>query len=357
MTLQEVARRAGVDKSTASRALNPETRSQVKVETAERVLQVAEAAGYLPNGIARGLRIKRSYTIGVLVPDITNPFFPPVLRGLDDVFSSCGYQTLIANTDDEARREESAYQAFIERQVDGLVVGVASFQDELLDSAINSGVPVVLLNRQVGRSDVSAVCSDDETGISLAVEHLISLGHRSIAHVAGTMQSSTGYARHRAFTYAMESLGFKADPELIVVSERLTEEAGERATLELLGRGAPMTAIVAATDMLALGCYDALDKSGLTCPDDISVVGYNDVRFADKVGTPLTTVRVPQYQLGVMAARALLEQMAEVPPSPQTVLLQPRLIVRKSTAAPRSATTPGGGHAHRDRPAAHTPSA
>jgi LacI family transcriptional regulator len=338
LTLQEVARRAGVDKSTASRALNPQTRSQVKAETAERVLRVAKAAGYLPNGIARGLRIKRSYTVGILVPDITNPFFPPVLRGLDDVFSGSGYQTLIANTDDEDTREESAYHAFIERQVDGLVVGVASFQDELLDSAINSGIPVVLLNRQVGRSDVSAVCSDDENGISLAVEHLASLGHRSIAHVAGRMESSTGYARHRAFTYAMESLGLHADPDLIVVSDRLTEEAGERATLELLRRTTDMTAIVAATDMLALGCYDALEQSGLTCPDDISVVGHNDVRFADKVRPPLTTVRVPQYQLGTMAARALLDQMTDAQHSPQTVLLQPQLIVRGSTAAPRSKT-------------------
>lgn len=335
LTLQEVAKRAGVDKSTASRALNPETRSQVKAETAERVLQVAEEAGYLPNGIARGLRIKRSYTIGILVPDITNPFFPPVLRGLDDVFSGVGYQTLIANTDDDPRREKSAYQAFIERQVDGLVVGVASFQDELLDSAIASGIPVVLLNRQVGRLDVSAVCSDDESGIKLAVEHLASLGHRSIAHVAGRMESSTGFTRHRAFTYAMESLGLHPDPDLIVVSGRLTEEAGEEATLELLGRGSEMTAIVAATDMLALGCLDALEQSGLTCPDDISVVGHNDVRFANKVRPPLTTVRVPQYQLGVLAAHTLLEQMDESRKSPQTVLLQPQLIVRESTAVPR----------------------
>lgn len=339
LTLREVAKRAGVHQSTASRALNPLTRSQVNAETAERVIRIATAAGYLPNGMARGLRTKRSFIVGVLVPDITNPFFPPVLRGLDDVLVSAGYQTLIANTDDEARREETAYQAFIERQVEGLVVGVASFRDDFLEAAIASGIPIVLMNRRVGRPDVSAVCSDDEFGISLAVEHLAALGHRTIAHVAGRMESSTGYSRHRAFNYAMQSLGLQPDPELIVVSDRLTEEAGEKATLELLGRATPMTAIVAATDMLALGCYDALEKSGLSCPDDISVVGHNDVRFVDKVRPPLTTVRVPQYQLGVAAGRALLEQMADPQQPPRTVLLQPQLIVRGSTAAPRTVAT------------------
>lgn len=337
LTLREVAMRAGVHPSTASRALNPATRSLVKTETADRVLKVAHNAGYLPNGIARNLRTRRSFTVGVLVPDITNPFFPPVLRGLEDVLLARGYTTLIANTDDEAQRERTAYETFIERQVEGLVVGVASLQDQLFDAAVNSRIPLVLLNRQVGRSDIPAVCSDDDVGMALAVEHLASLGHRSIAHLAGSASSSTGAFRQRAFTSAMASFGLPVNPDFIVVSERLTEEAGETAAMKLLGGKVLPTAVVAATDMLALGCYDALGKRGLSCPKDVSVVGHNDVRFVDKVQPPLTTLHVPKYELGSLAAKALLEQMSDREQVPRTVLLQPRLVVRGSTAPPAHA--------------------
>ncbi len=246
-----------------------------------------------------------------------------------------GYTTLIANTDEEAQRESKAYETFIEQQVEGLVVGVASLQDQLFDAAVKSRIPLVLMNRQVGRPDIPAVCSDDDHGMALAVEHLASLGHRSIAHLAGSLSSSTGAFRHRAFMSAMASLDLPVDMDFVMVCDRLTEEAGEAAAMKLFSGVTKPTAVVAATDMLALGCYDALARCGLSCPEDVSVVGHNDVRFVDKVQPPLTTVRVPQYELGALAAKALLEQMSDREQVPRTTLLQPQLIVRGSTAAPR----------------------
>jgi LacI family transcriptional regulator len=164
----------------------------------------------------------------------------------------------------------------------------------------------------------------------------VDLGHRSIAHLAGGLELSTGWTRHRAFSYAMQRHGLQAEPNLIAVCGTLSEDQGAQATLDLLDRGKPFTAVVAANDLIALGCLDALAQRGLTCPGEVSVVGYNDMRFADKLQPPLTTIRVPQYELGVEAARMLLDQLAgrltgRTPP-PRLSLLQPKLIVRGSTA-------------------------
>jgi LacI family transcriptional regulator len=335
-TLRDVADQAGVHPGTVSRALNPATRSMVNEATARRVLVAAETLGYRPNSIARGLRTNRSSTVGVLVPDITNPFFPPILRGIEDTLAEAGYTTLIANTDNEAERERMGYEAFLGRHVDGLITATAWLHDELLDEAFQARVPMVLMNRRLGRSGASAVCTDDDLGIKLVVDHLVGLGHRSIAHLAGRMALSTAFARHRAFTYAMEAHDQAVDPGLIVICDRLTEEEGEKQTLALLDQGRPFTAIVAANDMLALGAYDALAKRGLSCPADLSVVGYNDVRFMDKLQPPLTTVRVPKQDLGREAARMLLEQLAHEDAPPRLMLLQPELVVRGSTGPPPS---------------------
>ena len=339
-TLRDVADRAGVHPGTVSRALNPGTRSMVNQQTARRVLDAAEAIGYRPNSIARGLRTNRTSTVGVLVPDITNPFFPPILRGIEDTLAEAGYTTLIANTDHEPDRERMGYEAFLGRKVDGLITATAWLDDELLDSALELGVPLVLMNRRLGGASASAVCTDDDLGIKLVVDHLVGLGHRSVAHLAGRMALSTAFARHRAFTYAMEGHDRVVDPDLVVICDKLTEEEGERRTLELLDKGRPFTAVVAANDMLALGAYGALARRGLRCPDDVSVVGYNDVRFVDKLQPPLTTVRVPKRELGTQAARMLLEQFAYGHLPPRLVLLQPELIVRGSTAPPHPAAGP-----------------
>lgn len=333
-TLRDVARLAGVHPGTVSRALNPQTRGLVNERTARRVLEAAEELGYRPNPIARGLRTNRSNTIGVLVPDLMNPLFAAVVRGIEDGLREGGYTPLIANTDNDADRERVAFEAMSARQVDGFIAATARRDHWLLADELDPDAKVVLVNRRTDSDTLPAVTGDDHQGIRLAVEHLAGLGHRRIAHLSGSQSLYTGWSRHRGFIDAIEALGLPLDPDLIVFSGAFTEREGARCCSQLLARRRDFTAIVAGNDLLALGCYDAFEQAGLRCPDDISVVGYNDMPFADRFTPPLTTVRVPHYELGATAAGLMLEQLRATDVPPRQLLLEPELVVRGSTTAP-----------------------
>jgi LacI family transcriptional regulator len=333
-TLRDVARLAGVHPGTVSRALNLRTRGLVNERTVSRVLAAAEELGYRPNPIARGLRTNRSHTIGVLVPDLLNPLFAGIVRGIEDGLGKGAYTPLIANTDNDGERERVAYEAMNARQVDGFIAATARRDHWLLADRVRTGIKLVLVNRRVDSDDIPAVTSDDHEGARLAVEHLADLGHTRIAHLAGSQALFTGWSRHQGFIDAMRARSLPADPDLIVFSGAFTEQEGARCCAELLDRTRDFTAIVAGNDLLALGCYDAFDERGLSCPGDVSVVGYNDMPFADRFSPPLTTIRVPHYELGASAAALMLEQLDDAEVKPRQILLSPELVVRGSTAPP-----------------------
>ena len=184
---------------------------------------------------------------------------------------------------------------------------------------------------------MASVTGDEAVGIGLAVSHLASLGHRHIAYVGGDAEASTGLGRYQAFVARLQHQGLPLDPDLVAHADRFHEEPGAAAFAELLDRGTPFTAVVAANDRLALGCYDVLHERGLRVPEDVSVTGYNDMLFADRFDPALTTVRIPHYQVGVRAAQLLLEALADGESPPMTVRLAPSLVVRASTAPPRPA--------------------
>ena len=332
-TLRDVATAAGVHPATASRALNEATRSLVRPATVARVREVAAELGYQVNPIARSLKTSRSETVGVLLPDLTNPLFPPIVRGIEDALSDSGYTVLTANTDNDPARTAANFAAMQARQVDGFIVATALLDDPFMHDAAARGVPMVLVNRQTEHLDVSAVAGDDATGIERTVDHLVELGHRDIAHISGPLNVSTGAVRLRAFRSAMQRHGLAGDR--FVEAEAYSEAAGRTALEQLLDGDRP-TAIVAGNDLLALGCYDALADAGLTCPDDVSIVGFNDMPFISRLQPPLTSVRVPQYELGVEAARLLLDRLSGRTVTPRVVLLPVRLVVRGSTAPPPS---------------------
>jgi LacI family transcriptional regulator len=333
-TLRDVARLAGVHPGTVSRALNPETRALVNAQTAQRVLAAADRLGYRPNPIARGLRTNRSHTIGVLVPDLLNPLFAAVVRGIEDGLREAGYTPLIANTDNDAERERVAFEAMSARQVDGFIAATARRDHWLLADQALGATKLVLVNRRVDSDAIPAVTGDDHEGVRLAVEHLAELGHRRIAHIAGSQSLYTGWSRHQGFLDAMRGRSLEAEPDLIVFSDAFTEREGARCCEELLERGGQFSAIVAGNDLLALGCYDALERHDVACPEDVSVVGYNDMPFVDHFRPPLTTIRVPHYELGATAAALMLEQLQGAPGPPRQLLLAPELVVRGSTAPP-----------------------
>ena len=335
VTLRDVAARAGVHPATASRALNPETRLLVREDTARRVLEAAESLGYHPNPVARSLRTRRSHTVGVLIPDLTNPLFPPIVRALEDRLAAAGYVALIGNTDGEGERERLVFQQMRARHVDGMVLATAHLSDPLLAEAARTGLPVVLVNRMAQDHSLPSVSVDNDSGMRMAVAHLIAQGHRRIAHIAGPQEVSTGLSRYRGFVAAMGTHGLAADPDLIVTAKAFSIEEGLRCTRALLERRADCTAVAAGNDMLAVGCFAALEEVGLNCPADMSVVGFNDMPFIDRLRPPLTTIRFPHYQVGTEAAQLLLERIGGQGGPVRVIYLAPELVVRGSTAPAR----------------------
>jgi LacI family transcriptional regulator len=332
VTLRDVARRAAVHPGTVSRALNVETRALVNAETAQRVITAAEELGYRPNPIARGLKTNRSYTVGVLIPDLTNPLFPPIVRGIEDRLGEAGYTSLIANTENDAERERADVAALRDRQVDGFITATARRDHDLLSEMVGAGEHVVLVNRRVADDALAAVTGDDREGMRLAVEHIVGLGHTRVAYLGGPQALSTGYHRYHGFLEAMDASGVAAAPELVRFGGTFTEVEGSRVCRELLGAGHPFSAILAGNDLMALGCYDVLAERGLRCPSDVSVIGFNDMRFADRFNPPLTTIRLPHYEIGAAAAELLLERLQDPTAPPRQLMLDPELVVRASTA-------------------------
>jgi LacI family transcriptional regulator len=341
-TLRDVAAAARVHPATASRALNPETRILVSEDTARRVMAAAAKLGYRPNPVARSLRTRRSHTVGVLIPDLNNPLFPPIVRGLEDKLAAAGYVALIGNTDADAGRERLIFEQMRARHVDGFVLATATLHDRLLAEAAAADLPVVLMNRLSQDYSFPSVSVDNEQGGRMAVSHLARLGHTRIAHIAGPQEASTGVSRLRGFREGMAAHGLEVREELIAYAGRYTVEEGSRCAHELLAMRGGFTAVAAANDMLAVGCYAALDEAGLQCPDDISVIGFNDMPFIDRLRPPLTTVRFPHYQLGTEAAQLLLERIGEREAPVKILYLAPELVVRKSVAAPAASAAQAG---------------
>jgi LacI family transcriptional regulator len=336
VTLRDVAQAAGVHTATASRALNPKARQLVNAETVRRVVRAAETLGYQPNPIARGLKTSKSATVGLVIPDLTNPLFPPIVRGIENVLESAGYSALIVNTDNDPERERALIESLRSRQVEGLIVATARLEHPFLRQLREQDVKIVLINRRMEDLQMPFVVGDDATGITLAVKHLVDLGHTRIAHIAGPQITSTGLDRSRAFRHAVRDYGAEEDPAFIVECAHWSEGDGAGAMRELLDRGSGCTAVVAGNDLIALGCYDVFAERDIACPGDISVVGFNDMPFLDKLRPPLTTVGVPHQELGAEAARMLLDCIEEPERHPRSLLLPVSLILRDSTAPPRT---------------------
>lgn len=343
-TMRDVATRAGVDASTVSRALNLATRHKVSPETVDRVLGAAEGLGYRMNTLARGLRLNRTMAVGMIIPDIANPFFPPVVRGAEDELARAGRTLIMMNTDDDPEREDRAVEQLIERQVDALIL--ASWRQFSEAQRAAGDIPCVLVNREAGSTAIPSVVPDDRRGVRLAMKHLAELGHTRIVHVAGPQDTSTGLVRRRLFLDACQALGVRGE---VYQAAAFTSEAGLAAALDALAGSSP-TALLAANDLIAIGCLRAARQAGLRVPGELSIVGYNDMPMMDLLDPPLTTVRVPQYRMGVEAARLVL---AIIEPDGgwtrrRRVHVRPELVVRASTAPParsrdeRAALSRGG---------------
>ncbi|MFO7274322.1 MAG: LacI family DNA-binding transcriptional regulator [Bacillota bacterium] len=329
MTIRDVARRAGVGVATVSRVLNG--KGYVKAETRQRVLAAAEELGYVPSQLARGLVRRLSGTVGLVVPDITNPFFPLITRGVEDAASEAGYTVFLCNADNDPELEAQDVRKLRERRVDGVIFVGTSERRELVDQLLADDIPVVVMDRQVNHTEVDMVLVDNLAGARAAVRHLMELGHRRIAHAAGPPSTRTGQDRCQGYRQALEEAGIPYDPACVVWGD-FTFESGIRAGQVLLGRSPQPTAVFAGNDLIALGVIRAAEEAGLSVPDDLSVVGFDDIQMAALVCPGLTTVRQPAREMGRLAMTMLLERIrGEFTGPGRRQVFQPELIVRGTT--------------------------
>jgi LacI family transcriptional regulator len=330
--LVDVAREAGVHPATASRALNPATRGEVNRNTVRRVAQAAQRLGYVPNVLARGLRTSRSSVVALVIPDIGNTLFAGMVRGAARVLTEAGFTPVLIDTNNDPSAERAQVASMRARGMDGFIVATARWEDPLLDELADSDLPIVLVNRQTQTRRLPYIGTDDQHGVQMCVDHLAALGHRRIMHLAGPGDTSTGRERAAAFQQAMRAHGLPAGASSVTVCAAFTEEAGFESTRTLLSGGQRFTAILAGNDLLALGAMTALRQAGLRCPEDVSVIGFNDLPFMDKLTPALTTVRRPMGDMGALAARALLDWIANPATRHTTQTLLPvELIVRGTT--------------------------
>jgi len=333
ITLKDVADKAGVHVSTASRALNPQTRAMVIPSVAQKVLQVAQELGYRPDPVAASLRTGRSKLVAVLVPDISNSVFAPILSGASEHLATEGYTVIVADVGSNKDKQLEIAGGLLARRVDGFILATVSKADPLVEFCLEQQIPAVLVNRSEEKSRLSSIVSDDELSMQIAVDHLIHLGHRAIGHISGPPQHSTGYRRRRGFVRAMDRHGL-TEHAYSQLAKSYSRREGAAAAHKLLETSPGITAFVAANDLLAIGVYDALLERGLRCPEDISVIGHNDMQLVDMIAPPLTTIRVDHKRMGQTAAD-LLRQAIERPDNAKfSVTLEPTLIVRSSTSAP-----------------------
>jgi LacI family transcriptional regulator len=285
--------------------------------------------------IARSLRTRETQTVGVVVSDITNPFFTNIVRAIEDEVLKQGYNIILCDTDEKPEREQVYLRLLMGRRVDGLIVAPSSGNADLLQLAIESGYPTVLLDRSIPGLDADVVLSDNEGGAFDAVSYLVGIGHRRIGIIAGRLEVSTGADRMAGYVRAIKAHGIPVDESLIEVAQFKREIAYEK-TREMLARPEPPTALFVCNNAMTAGAMAAVKAAGKKVPKDISVVGFDDSEWAALMDPPLTVVAQPIVELGTRAAQLLMRRISGGRvKTPRAIVLKPELIVRGSCASPR----------------------
>ena len=327
--LHDVARMAGVSAATVSRVVNQPER--VNAGTRSRVEAAILASGYRPSRVARRLRVEhgRSSLVGLVIPDLRNPFFADIARGVEDVAERHGYTVFLGNSDEDLEKERRYLEVMRAESVDGVILPPSSITDPAVEELVRSGMPLVCVDRRVAKVKVDTVVVDNVRGAYEAAEHLIGLGHRRIGFIEGLHAVSTSRERLEGYRQALAAHGIPMDPELARAGDS-RQASGRRRALELLGLGERPTALLAGNSLMTLGALEAIHQLGLGIPEDVAIVGYDDIPWALAVRPALTVVRQPGYQLGSEAMELLLQRIREPRRSTTAVMLQPELVVRRS---------------------------
>ena len=331
MDIRQIAKRAKVSTATVSRTIN--RIPTVNPVLAKRVWRVVEELGYYPNTQARALVSGRSRIFGLIVSEIINPFFPEIVQVFETIAVQHQYEILLTSTVNDPKRMEASVRRMIERRVEGVAVMTFGMEDLLLEDLKVRNVPLVFVDVGPPRPRVSNIRIDYRHGIRQAVQHLAAFRHERIAFITGPLVLKSAAVRKKAFVQSMEEIGLVADPDLIVEGDH-TLEGGMKAMKVLLRRSALPTAIMCSNDMTAIGVMRQSYDDKISIPHDLSVVGFDDIRMAQFILPPLTTVQMSQAELARLAFQALLSDVEREAPAPHGTeyVLQTSLVLRESTA-------------------------
>lgn len=338
-TIRDVAERARVSVATVSAVLN--RNKYVSPELAARVRTSVADLHYRPNGLARSLKQQKAHILGLVLSDITNPFFTTLVRAVEDTARGAGYTLLLGNTDEDVAKEETYVELLRSRQVDGLILVASAGEHAYLPELLNAGLPVVCVDRSLVALGADSVLTDNIAGAYQAVSHLIALGHRRIGIVTGLAGVTSTYQRLEGYRQAMTEHGYPLDPALVREgNSRL--DGGAACAADLLRMPNRPTALFVTNNLMTIGAMRAIEDAGLHCPDDVALVGFDDFEWASVFRPRLTTVRQPVYEIGKAAARFLIQRIeGKRKGDPIELLLPPTLIVRESCGDARNL--------HRDR--------
>ena len=333
ITIKDIARKAGVSPQTVSRAIND--KGEIRPETRARILRIANQLGYRPNSVARSLATQRTRNVGLVIPDVSNPFFASIARGIQDAAHQSQYNVFLCNTDESAQREQSAILSLEGQRVDGILLCSSRLPERELVKLAQRYQPLVLVNRCIPHVQTGCVLVDDAHAMQEAVQYLLALGHRHIGLLAGPAESHSGRQRTQGYHRAMRASDIEPSANWqIHCPPQVT--GGQAAARALLKRAPELTVLVAYNDLVAVGALRACAELELRVPDDCAILGCDDVLLAALVSPPLTTIHIPTYELGQKAISLLLTMISSEAAQPETITVTPTLVVRGSTSRPRS---------------------
>ncbi|MBN2165169.1 MAG: LacI family DNA-binding transcriptional regulator [Marinilabiliaceae bacterium] len=329
-SLTEVAEMAGVSIATVSRVINKN--SNVNPETRAKVEKAIKALNYRPNRVAKRLRNKNasSNLLGVLIPDIQNPFYVDVLRGIEDIASANNYALIMCNFSQDEKKEEMYLDILQSESIDGLIAAPAHENDQKVIGIVNSGLPIVCVDRGLANVDVDLVLVENRAGAYSAVDHLAKKGYKRIAYISGMKQIPSSQQREKGYIDALRDHGIEIDSDLIKYGDS-RHESSTKLCEELLDMPNPPDAIFTGNNLITLGALETIHKRGLKIPEDVAIVGFDDMYWSISLNPPLTAVRQPAYEIGKRAAELLIQRINDSSRSVVNMILKTELMVRSST--------------------------
>ncbi len=330
VTIKDIAKFANVSTATVSKVINKKD-SNISQETRERVLKIVKEYGYLPNRVASSMVTKRTKTLGLVIPDIANPFFPEIARGAEDKANQEGYNLILCNTDNKVEKEDLYIAMLQEKMVDGIIFTASSARLDISESLEKVNVPIITVDRDIENlKTMGKITVDNLNGAYKAVKYMLSRGYENIIHICGPLTSTPTRMRILGYEKAMTEFGYKKE-DLLIIDGQYSSQFGEDAIEKVMKSNHKFDGVFCGNDLIAIGVVKALKKNNYDIPNNIGIIGYDDIYMARMIEPELTTVNQPTYDIGYKAAELLINMLENEKIENNEIVLDTKLIIRSST--------------------------